>query len=71
MMSNEEAAAHFIGLIGQKMIVLLDNVDIADEDFVDTLEMLDDDLSNLISEITHLKAAASEIMMLEAIFDKS
>jgi hypothetical protein len=69
MMSNEEAAAHFIALIGQKMLVLLDNVDIADEDFVDTLEMLDDDLSHLISEITSLKAAASEIMMLESMFE--
>jgi hypothetical protein len=46
-------------------------VDIADEDFVDTLEMVNSDLDILINEIHAMKISAAEIMMLEEIFDKS
>lgn len=69
MMNHEDAAAHFIGLIGEKLKYLLDNADIADEDFVDTLEMLDDDMSDMIIEINSIKQSAAEIMMLESIYE--
>lgn len=70
-MSNEEAANKYIELIGLKLQELLASTDIADEDFVDTLEMVNDDISILINEIHAMKISAAEVMMLEEIFDKS
>lgn len=71
MMNNEEAANKYIELIGLKLQELLASTDIADEDFVDTLEMVNDDISILINEIHAMKIAVAEIVMLEEIFDKS
>lgn len=70
-MNNEEAANKYIELIGLKLQELLASTDIADEDFVDTLEMVNDDISILINEIHAMKIAVAEIVMLEEIFDKS
>lgn len=45
-MNNEEAANKYIELIGLKLQELLASTDIADEDFVDTLEMVNDDIAS-------------------------